>query len=146
MNHEHRHRRIEVLRRANTGWRVRQDHAHFLLSQFAGKYGKERIVTSRKVRFKDNVTTDYQSIIAETLNESIALGMILRRSQWRLVAEKTDQRRRLLRARRERPSCCRSPEKRDELASLHVPPHAGRASYRPILASSGAACTFEHDS
>jgi hypothetical protein len=34
-----------VLRRANTGWRVRQDHAHILLSQFADKYWKERIVT-----------------------------------------------------------------------------------------------------
>jgi hypothetical protein len=90
MDHEHRHRRIEVLRRANTGWRVRQDHAHFLLGQFAGKYWKERIVTPREVRFKDNVATDHQSVITETLNESIALGMILRRAQWRLVAEKTD--------------------------------------------------------
>src|SRR5258708_5029204 len=125
MEHEHRPRRIEVLRRANTGWRVRQDHAHILLSQFASKYWKERIVTPREVRFKDNVPTDHKSVIPETLNEGIALGMILRRAQWRLVAEKTDQRRRPLRARRERPSCCRSPEKRDELASLHVPPTHG---------------------
>jgi hypothetical protein len=79
-DHEHRHRRIEVLRRANTGWRVRQDHAHFLLGQFAGKYWKERIVTPREVRFKDNVATDHQSVIAKTLKESIALGMILRRA------------------------------------------------------------------
>jgi hypothetical protein len=48
MDHEHRHRRIEALGRANAGWRVREDHAYFLLSQFAGKYWKERIVPSRR--------------------------------------------------------------------------------------------------
>jgi hypothetical protein len=64
------------------------------LSQFADKYWKERIVTPREVRFKENVATDEQSVIAETLKESNALGMILRiLRQWRLVAEKTDQRR-----------------------------------------------------
>jgi hypothetical protein len=52
MDHEHRHRRIEVLGRANPGWRVCQDDARVLLSQFAGKYWKERIFTSREVRFK----------------------------------------------------------------------------------------------
>jgi hypothetical protein len=98
MDHEDGHRRIEVMRRANTGWRVRQDHAHILLSQFADKYWKERIVTPREVRFKENVATDQQPVIAEALKESIALGVILRRSQWRLVAEKADQRRRLLRS------------------------------------------------
>jgi len=54
----------------------------------------------------------------ENLKESIAPGMILR--QWRLVAEKTDQGRRLLRARRERPSRGCSADERDEFA----PPHA----------------------
>jgi hypothetical protein len=51
----------------------------------------------------------------------------------RRVSNKTNHRhRRLLRARRQRPRCCRAPEQRDELAaseeSSHVIPPAGRAT------------------
>jgi hypothetical protein len=67
----------------------------------------------------------------------------LRRSQWRLVAEKTNQRKRFLCARRERPSCCRSPEKRDELTSLHVPPrvHLGAARFQARAAAIVIGCS-----
>ena len=57
----------EVLRRADTGRRVSQDHAHIFLSQFARKHWKASIVSLGEARFENKVAADDQSVVTETL-------------------------------------------------------------------------------
>src|SRR5262249_42747732 len=60
--------------------------------------------------------------IAEFSQPSLERNHVNAGILWRPAAEKSDHRhRRLLRARRERPRCCRAAEQRDELAASHCP-------------------------
>ena len=78
--------------------------------------------------------------IAEPPSLAAKCCVTLRRGRCRAGVDDADERnRRLLRARRERPSCGRAAEKRNELAPLHVPyPEARRQGIVPAQTSASA--------
>src|SRR6478672_1579412 len=65
-----------------------------------------------------HITSFHEALLTQAGLESLEK---VYESEWRAAAEKADDRHRpLLRPRRQRPSCCRTSEKSDELAAPHV--------------------------
>jgi hypothetical protein len=86
-----------------------------------GRQGRQSVIfIVRKAKFDGNVAAlNVAGFVQPFAERGHKMGALI----WRAVVEKPNHRhRRLLRARRERPSDCRAADERDELAPPHVLP------------------------
>src|SRR5215510_10732919 len=113
---------------------MRSDHRHLTAYQIGCEVGQYVVLVLRPAILDHNISALDVAGFTKALPEC---GQIACTISKRRAAEESDHRHcRLLRARRERPRCCRAAEQRDELATVHsitssARPERGRGTVMP---------------